>query len=52
MMVLLLLPFRNVSEKLHRGRQTQEAGRFAAVIEAIRVAGSYGKTFLFDRRPN
>lgn len=34
--------FRNVSERLHRGRRTQEAARFAAVIEAIRVAGSYG----------
>ena len=33
---------RNVSEKLYRGRRTQEAARFAAVIEAIRVAGSYG----------
>ncbi|XP_046656576.1 uncharacterized protein LOC124349777 [Daphnia pulicaria] len=32
----------NVSERLHRGRRTQEAARFAAVIEAIRVAGAHG----------
>ncbi|KAK4014354.1 hypothetical protein OUZ56_026879 [Daphnia magna] len=36
----------NVSERLHRGRRTQEAARFAAVIEAIRVAGSHGITKL------
>ncbi|XP_059352407.1 uncharacterized protein LOC130703628 [Daphnia carinata] len=36
----------NVSECLHRGRRTQEAARFAAVIEAIRVAGSHGITKL------
>lgn len=37
------LCFRNVSECLYRGRRTQEAARFAAVIEAIKVAGSCGK---------
>ena len=35
-----------MSEKLYRGRRTQEAARFAAVIEASRVAGSYGIYFL------
>ena len=34
--------FRNVGERLYRGRQTREAAQFAAVIEAIKVAGSCG----------
>lgn len=34
---------RNVSERIHRGRRTLEAAQFAAVIEAIKVAGSCGK---------
>ena len=33
----------NVSQRLYRRRRTQEAARFAAVIEAIRVARSCGK---------
>ena len=32
----------NVSEILNRGRLTQEAARFAAIIKSIRVAGSQG----------
>ena len=36
-----------MSERLYRGRRTQEAARFAAVIEAIRVAGSSGIGFQY-----
>ena len=40
--------FRNVGERLYRGRQTREAAQFAAVIEAIKVAGSCGNASCKD----
>lgn len=40
--ILFIYSIRNISERVHSGRKSQEAARFRAVIEAIRAAGNAG----------